>query len=98
VSKSRQGDVSRLDVERLIATTEHVWNESAIPALCDYIRIPNKSPMFDARWRENGHMDRAVELIDAWCRRHAPPGTSFEVVRLEGRTPLLFMELAGTGG
>jgi acetylornithine deacetylase/succinyl-diaminopimelate desuccinylase-like protein len=98
VSKSRQGDVSRLDVERLIATTEHVWNESAVPALCDYIRIPNKSPMFDPRWRESGHMDRAVALIDDWCRRHAPPGTSFEVVRLEGRTPLLYMELAGTGG
>jgi acetylornithine deacetylase/succinyl-diaminopimelate desuccinylase-like protein len=96
VSKSGQSDHPRFDLDRLRATAEHVWNESAVPALCDYIRIPNKSPMFDPRWRENGHMDRAVELIDNWCRRHAPAGTTFEVIRLEGRTPLLYMELPAT--
>jgi len=69
-----------------------------VPALLDYIRIPNKSPMFDAEWRAHGHMDRAVELIETWCRRHAPPGLELEVLRLEGRTPLIFMELPGTDG
>jgi acetylornithine deacetylase/succinyl-diaminopimelate desuccinylase-like protein len=93
VSKPRSPDALRLDSGRLITTVDSVWSESAVPALIDYIRIPNKSPMFDAQWREHGHMERAVELIDSWCRRHAPPGMKFEVVRLEGRTPLLYMEL-----
>ena len=92
VSTSRNS-APGLDLDRLIASTEEVWNGSAVPALCEYIRIPNKSPTFDRAWRESGYMDRAVELIEAWCRRHAPAGTSFEVVRLEGRTPLLFMEI-----
>jgi acetylornithine deacetylase/succinyl-diaminopimelate desuccinylase-like protein len=64
-----------------------------VPALVDYIRIPNKSPMFDARWREHGHMERAVQLIESWCRRHAPPAAKLEVLRLEGRTPLIYMEV-----
>jgi acetylornithine deacetylase/succinyl-diaminopimelate desuccinylase-like protein len=93
VSKPRSPDALRLDSSRLIATVDSAWSESAVPALIDYIRIPNKSPMFDAQWREHGHMERAVELIDSWCRRHAPPAMQFEVVRLDGRTPLLYMEL-----
>jgi acetylornithine deacetylase/succinyl-diaminopimelate desuccinylase-like protein len=93
VSKPRSPDAFRLDQGRLVATVDTMWSESAVPALVDYIRIPNKSPAFDAQWREHGHMDRALELIETWCRRHAPPRTAFEVVRLEGRTPVLLMEL-----
>ena len=81
MTKPRASDDAVLDHDRLTATAERVWTDSALPALCDYIRIPNKSPMFDPRWRENGHMDRAVALIEAWCRRHAPEGTLVEVVR-----------------
>jgi len=96
VSKPRTLDASRLDPGRLVASVDSTWSESAVPALIDYIRIPNKSPMFDAQWREHGHMERAVELIETWCRRHAPTGTQIEVLRLEGRTPLIYMELAAS--
>ena len=38
--------------------------ESAIiQALSDYIAIPNDSPAFDPLWSENGHMDKAVDLL-----------------------------------
>ena len=93
VSKSRPDSTSRLDTARLVSEAESVWTESAVPALCDYVRIPNKSPAFDPDWRDHGHMDRALELVTAWCRKHAPSGTTFEVLRLEGRTPLLYMEV-----
>ena len=26
------------------------WDQEIVPQLVDYIRIPNKSPMFDADW------------------------------------------------
>jgi acetylornithine deacetylase/succinyl-diaminopimelate desuccinylase-like protein len=51
--------------------------------------------MFDARWRENGHMDQALAVLEGWARDHAPPGTSSEVLRLEGRTPLMYLEIPG---
>ncbi len=84
-----------MENEKTRAFVEQVWEDSIIPALIEYIRIPNKSPAYDAKWQENGHMERAVSLIEAWCRRQQIDGLRTEVVRLEGRTPLLFMEIPG---
>lgn len=71
------------------------WDKSIIPQLVDYIRIPNKSPAFDPAWQEHGHMEKAVKLIEGWCREQMIEGLTVEVVRLEGRTPLIFMEVPG---
>ena len=77
--------------------SERVWEEEILPVLHDYIRIPNKSPAFDPDWKANGHMDRAVDLIEGWCRERAIPGLVVERIELEGRTPLLYMEVPGQG-
>ncbi len=74
---------------------ERMWDESIIPELVKYIRIPNKSPFYDPQWQESAHMDRAVALIEEWCRARSIPGMKSEVVRLQGRTPLLFMDIPG---
>ena len=71
------------------------WDEAIVPTLVDYIKIPAKSPHFDPAWKKNGHIDAAVELAASWCRKHALPGMKLEVVRLEGRTPILLIELEG---
>ena len=31
-----------------------LWDSQIVPQLVDYIKIPNKSPMFDAQWAEHG--------------------------------------------
>jgi acetylornithine deacetylase/succinyl-diaminopimelate desuccinylase-like protein len=77
------------------AFVEHLWDTSIVPALVDYIRIPNQSPDFDPDWAAHGHMDRAVELARAWVEARAIPGARIEVLRLEGRTPLLLVEVPG---
>ena len=74
-----------------------LWDEQIVPQLTEYIRIPNKSPMFDAQWVEHGHMDRAVALMETWARAQPIPGMKLEVVRLPGRTPLIFIEIPGKG-
>jgi acetylornithine deacetylase/succinyl-diaminopimelate desuccinylase-like protein len=71
------------------------WHSAILPALREYIAIPNQSPAFDPQWREHGHMERAVQLVAEWARAQAVPGLQLEVIRLEGRTPLLWMELPG---
>src|SRR5215510_6031552 len=73
------------------------WDEAVVPTLVDYIRIPAKSPHFDPEWARHGHIDAAVKLAAEWCKRHAVPGMKLEVVRLEGRTPVLFVEVEGKG-
>jgi acetylornithine deacetylase/succinyl-diaminopimelate desuccinylase-like protein len=69
------------------------WDDAIVPTLVDYIRIPAKSPHFDQDWAKHGHIDAAVELAAAWCRKHAVPGMKLEVLRLPGRTPVLFLEI-----
>ncbi len=69
-----------------------------VPTLIDYIRIPNKSPMFDPAWEAHGHMERAVELLAGWARAHLPEGATLEIVRLPGRTPVILMDIPGTAG
>lgn len=71
------------------------WQDEILPSLSDYIKIPNKSPHFDSKWEEHGYMDQAVTHIADWCKAHAPSGMTLDVVRLEGRTPLIFIEVPG---
>jgi len=74
------------------------WDDDIVPRLVEYIRIPNKSPMFDADWVKNGYMEDAVKLMEGWAKAQAIPGMVVEVVRLEGRTPLIFLEIPAANG
>jgi acetylornithine deacetylase/succinyl-diaminopimelate desuccinylase-like protein len=76
---------------------DQTWDESIVPSLVEYIKIPNKSPAFDPDWAAHGYMEQAVDLIADWCKAQDIEGLSVEVVRLEGRTPLIYMEVPGTG-
>lgn len=87
----------KLNAKDALALSERVWEQEIIPAITEYIRIPNKSQGFDPNWRENGHMDRAVALIEGWCRKQPIEGLKVEVIRLEGRTPLIYMDIPGEG-
>jgi acetylornithine deacetylase/succinyl-diaminopimelate desuccinylase-like protein len=73
------------------------WDQEIVPRLTEYIRIPCKSPHFDPQWERNGHIEAAVKLAEAWCRSQGMPDMRLEVVRLLGRTPLLFFEIPGGG-
>ncbi len=74
---------------------EKVWDESITPELIDYIRIPNKSPAFDPDWQEHGHMEKVVQQFVRWAEAQNITDMTLDIVRLEGRTPLLFMEIPG---
>jgi acetylornithine deacetylase/succinyl-diaminopimelate desuccinylase-like protein len=88
-----------LDIARAIEFVDRCWDEAIVPALVDYIKIPNKSPAFDPDWAAHGHMDKAVALFEGWARRYlaALPGATLETLRLPGRTPLIVVEVPGAG-
>jgi len=79
------------------AFIDRLWDDEIIPQLIDYVRIPNKSPAFDPDWQVHGYMDKAVEQFAAWARAKVSSiaGASVEVVRLEGRTPVIFIDIPG---
>src|SRR5437016_7761598 len=84
-----------LDAPRALQSSQRIWDGEIVHALYAYIRIPNKSPAFDPRWQQN--MDRAVALIEGWCSKQPVEGLKVEVVRLPERTPVIWMEVPGSG-
>ena len=90
--------MATVDKARAEALSETAWEESIVPELTEYIRIPNKSPAFDPDWAEHGYMEQAVDHIANWCRARRIEGLELDIVRLEGRTPLIYMEVPGTDG
>jgi acetylornithine deacetylase/succinyl-diaminopimelate desuccinylase-like protein len=86
-----------MDHDRATRLIDDAWDRSIIPSLCDYVKIPNKSPLFDPDWARKGHMDAAVALMEGWCREQPVRGMTVDVIRLEGRTPILLIEVEGQG-
>jgi acetylornithine deacetylase/succinyl-diaminopimelate desuccinylase-like protein len=88
-----------LDAAKLGQFVDRIWGDAIVPTLVDYIRIPNKSPAFDPDWAAHGYMDDAVAMFERWARAEIAslPGTTLEIVRLSGRTPLILIEVPGQG-
>ena len=83
--------------DQIALHVERVWQADILPALHEYIAVPCVSVMFDPQWAEHGHLHRAIELIECWCRARAIAGLSVEVVTLPGRTPMIVMEVPAFG-
>ncbi len=84
-----------LDAGELSAFCDEQWEESIIPSLCEYIKIPALSPAFDSDWHANGYIEEAVQHIADWCKEQPIEGLSLQILRLEGRTPLIHMHVPG---
>ncbi len=84
-----------MDKQKTKDFVDATWDDSIIPELCEYIKVPNKSPMFDPDWEQHGHMEKAVSMFESWCRQQPIKGMQIEVVRIEGRTPVLFIDIPG---
>src|SRR5580765_2201854 len=84
-----------MDLKRLRSSIDTTWDDSITERLIEYVRIPNKSPMFDPQWQEHGHMEKAVTLMADWCRAQPLPAARIEVRRAPGLTPLLLVDIPG---
>ena len=83
-------------VAALAAYADEAWDARIVPALTDYIAVPAKSPMFDADWAQHGLLDRVVRDAATWVESRKVAGLKLEVVRADGRTPLIFFEVPAT--
>jgi len=84
-----------MDTKKLREFVDRTWDDSIIPQLVEYVRIPNKSPLFDPDWEVHGHMEAAAQLMRRWAEANGTPGTQVELLRQPGRTPLLFVDVPG---
>ena len=58
----------------LAARIERQWDESILPELIEYIRLPAKSPAFDADWARHGHIDMAIQNAERWVKAQSVKG------------------------
>jgi acetylornithine deacetylase/succinyl-diaminopimelate desuccinylase-like protein len=72
------------------------FEEHALPTLTRYAQLECLSPAYDEQWRENGHIDAAVDLLASWARQRRFADFRVEVVRLEGLTPVLMVTVEAT--
>ena len=86
-----------MDARSIALRVDQIWDDDVLPALHDYIRIPNLSPMFDPIWAKNGHMGTAVAAFEKWASGRPIEAISVRTEQLPGRTPLLVVEVPGAG-
>ena len=85
-----------LNADQALAQVSQAWDGDIVQRLKDYVEIPAKSPSFDANWAEAGLLETVVRNTAQWIEAQRVAGLTLEVVRLPGRTPVLFFEVAST--
>lgn len=86
-----------MDTKRAQAYMNQVWDEIAIPALHEYIRIPAKSPSFDKDWETSGYLRKAVELLRSQVEQFGIPGLTHRLVEANGHPPVLAITVPASG-
>ena len=84
-----------MDIPRVLESVTQQWQDSIVERLTAYVRIQNKSPMFDPDWERHGYMEDAANLIADWCRKQPVDGMKVEVRRLPGLTPIVLVDVPG---
>ncbi len=85
-----------LDSAQALSQVTRQWDSDIVKQLSDYIAIPAKSPGFDSDWKQHGYIDTVVRNAATWVEAQKVEGLKLEVVRIEGRTPVLFFEIPAT--
>ena len=87
-----------MNATELAGAIDRHWNDQIVGELTEYIRVPAKSPHFDPQWEAHGHIERVIQGALAWVKRQPVRGLAAEIVRLPGRTPLLYFEVPASKG
>jgi len=92
----REMPAGLLDNAAALAHATEQWDRDIVKQLTDYIAIPAKSPTFDKEWAQHGYIETVVRNAASWIEAQKVAGLTLEIVRLPGRTPVLFFEVAAT--
>jgi acetylornithine deacetylase/succinyl-diaminopimelate desuccinylase-like protein len=89
---------SILNAAQALDQVSKAWDHDILAQLKAYIAVPSKSPMFDADWAQHGYIDTVMRNAAAWVEAQKIPGLKLEIVRMEGRTPVMFFEVPASNG
>ncbi|MEO7253757.1 MAG: M20/M25/M40 family metallo-hydrolase [Casimicrobium sp.] len=81
----------------LLRRIDKQWDDEIVPQLIEYVKLPAKSPSFEADWKRAGQIQRAIEQAQKFVAAQPVKNMTLEIITLEGRTPVLFFDIPGTG-
>ena len=87
-----------INTNKLLDDISRQWDDDIVAQLIEYVKLPAKSPGFDHDWAKHGFLDAAIEQARKWVLAQNVAGLTLEVVRVAGRTPVLFFDIPATGG
>ena len=73
------------------------WDDDIVPQLIEYVKLHSKSPAFEAEWKRSGQIQLAIEQAQKFVAAQPVKNMTLEIITLEGRTPVLFFDIPGTG-
>lgn len=81
----------------LRSEVEEAWRTHALEELKKFVSIPAKNQAFDKSWKENGFLMQALKNARQYGLSCFPDAT-FEILEIEGATPVLFIDIPAKGG
>jgi acetylornithine deacetylase/succinyl-diaminopimelate desuccinylase-like protein len=82
-----------MDRAAVTETVTDLWKTSIMTGLSELVEIPAVSSSFDPNWDTNGHLARAVEHLRDWISARKLRDARIEIVRLDGRGPVLLVDV-----
>ena len=92
----REMPATVLDSAAALDQVTRQWDGDIVRQITDYIAIPAKSPGFDPQWQQHGYIETVLRNAAGWVEAQKVPGLQLEVVRLPGRTPVIFFDVPAT--
>ena len=89
-------DANHLQADAALSHISEKWDKDILRQFSDFIAIPAISPGFDSDWEQHGFIDTVVRNAATWVEAQKVEGLKLEVVRIPGRTPVLFFEVPAT--
>ena len=86
------------DLGRAYTYISQSFDDTAVPALIEYIKIPNLSPAFNGGNVNEPETEIVVNMFVKWVESQNLKDSKVEVRRLPNRTPLILIDVPATNG
>jgi len=85
--------MDKREIEPFVSRT---FEKDVVPALMNFIRIPNCSPSYDKDWQTNGFQEQAALYIKEWVESQNMQNTYVHILQEKNRTPFIYIEVEAT--
>lgn len=82
-----------MDPQRTRDFVNAAADTGSIPALMEFVKVPNTSPLFDSEWATNGLTQKAYSVLLNWATAQNIAGFTYEVITNPQEPDLLLVEV-----